>query len=476
MKQTKYLLLILFLAVACGDPIQPEPAPTPTPQPQPTVTLPTFQASFVGMEANPTMGWKEGARISVFNKTNTNLEYKFKGKEGDKTGEFEAVTTSAAAGSAISHVYAVCPYSGLHYIGQNGTLKVYFPAVLSNATGQLGEAGCTMVAVSDNTSLVFKSITGFLKVRLSGENLSVKELTLEGNNGEILSGVANVSFAPDGSITTTMDATDASSIKLSLSQAIPIGTKADNSTEFVFAIPPTTFEKGITVTGKDAAGNIFTVASSEPITVESSQSAATKRVMEVDRSVVTIEDPVFKELLVERYDRNHDGEISAEEALNVTTISIDTQNISSLKGIERFVNLRHPTPSLELLFVELSVLLESHSVDCSFALQYLFVLLSDVVVLFLEIVRQKALCRFWMMSVDNVLAVVGDGAVYRRGDGRQHPLLLRWRTALEDAVVAAAQAARLIVREVSILWRDEHVALHALTEQPVNQRVHVVSP
>ena len=26
------------------------------------------------------------------------------------------------------------------------------------------------------------------------------------------------------------------------------------------------------------------------------------------------------------------------------------------------------------------------------------------------------------------------------------------------------------------MWRDEHVALHALTEQPVNQRVEVVSP
>ncbi len=54
---------------------------------------------------------------------------------------------------------------------------------------------------------------------------------------------------------------------------------------------------------------------------------------------IYINDPVFKEYMISRFDFNGDGELSNEEALKVTEIEVTTGNISSLKGIERCSNL-----------------------------------------------------------------------------------------------------------------------------------------
>ena len=61
---------------------------------------------------------------------------------------------------------------------------------------------------------------------------------------------------------------------------------------------------------------------------------------EFDDSVVIIPDPVFEKYVLQNYDRNHDGCLSAREALVIQEIEIGTDNVSTLQGVERFVNLR----------------------------------------------------------------------------------------------------------------------------------------
>ena len=56
-------------------------------------------------------------------------------------------------------------------------------------------------------------------------------------------------------------------------------------------------------------------------------------------SLITIPDPVFKTCLIENYDSDGDGEISRNEALSVTSITVYTENITSLQGLEYFTNL-----------------------------------------------------------------------------------------------------------------------------------------
>lgn len=56
---------------------------------------------------------------------------------------------------------------------------------------------------------------------------------------------------------------------------------------------------------------------------------------------VEIPDATFKQYLTDNFDLDGDGEISYDEAWEVTQISVDSDNISSLQGIECFINLTH---------------------------------------------------------------------------------------------------------------------------------------
>lgn len=61
---------------------------------------------------------------------------------------------------------------------------------------------------------------------------------------------------------------------------------------------------------------------------------------EVDDSIVTFSDPVFEHFVLDYFDRDQDGFISAREALLITDIEIETDNVSTIQGVERFVNLK----------------------------------------------------------------------------------------------------------------------------------------
>lgn len=56
---------------------------------------------------------------------------------------------------------------------------------------------------------------------------------------------------------------------------------------------------------------------------------------------ISIPDPYFKEYLVQNFDADADGEISKNEALSVTSITVYTENITSLQGLEYFTNLNN---------------------------------------------------------------------------------------------------------------------------------------
>lgn len=55
---------------------------------------------------------------------------------------------------------------------------------------------------------------------------------------------------------------------------------------------------------------------------------------------VEFEDANFKAYIVASFDKNNDGEISFEEALDITAINVETDNIKSLAGIEHATNLK----------------------------------------------------------------------------------------------------------------------------------------
>jgi len=87
---------------------------------------------------------------------------------------------------------------------------------------------------------------------------------------------------------------------------------------------------------------------------------------------VEIGDAAFKAYLVENFDTDGDGEISIDEAAAVTAITLSTDTVSSLAGIEAFVNLEtldcrggyNGTPGL-LTELDLSSNVNLRSLNCS---------------------------------------------------------------------------------------------------------------
>lgn len=55
---------------------------------------------------------------------------------------------------------------------------------------------------------------------------------------------------------------------------------------------------------------------------------------------IIIPDPYFQEYLLANFDFDHDGSISRHEALKVMSINVNTENISSVEGLQHFENIQ----------------------------------------------------------------------------------------------------------------------------------------
>lgn len=203
--------------------------------------------------------WNADDRITIFNKNTRNKQFRFTGNDGDNGGEFEGVSDTFGTGNAVPHVYAVYPYSSSTGISDvDNTITVTLPAEQNYKEGSFGIGANTMVAVTDDDFLAFKNLCGYLRFRFYGDNITVSSIKLEGNNGEKIAGkavvTANVSVAPSVAMD---DESATTSITLNCPEPVVIGTSSTDFTEFIFAIPPTTFSKGIKVTVTDAVKGVF---------------------------------------------------------------------------------------------------------------------------------------------------------------------------------------------------------------------------
>ncbi|MBE6244862.1 MAG: fimbrillin family protein [Bacteroidales bacterium] len=229
--------------------------------------------------------WNADDRISIFNKTTTNAQYKFTGGDGDNSGGFEEVQTPKTR-AALDHIYAVYPYSSSNAINDSGSqITVNLPAQQAYRAHSFGVGANTMVAVTDGQFLGFKNACGYLRFRFYGDNVSVSSVKLEGNNGEQIAGKAYIAPVVGGVPTLSMDATATSSITMNCTEAVTLGTSSTDFTEFIFVIPPTTFSNGFKVTVTDNNGAVFEKSSSKSLTISRNkiESMGAMKVVPVNR-------------------------------------------------------------------------------------------------------------------------------------------------------------------------------------------------
>ncbi|MBR5206309.1 MAG: leucine-rich repeat protein, partial [Alistipes sp.] len=137
-----------------------------------------------------------------------------------------------------------------------------------------------MVAQSEFTQFSLKNVCGWLKVQLTGNGEKVTRLTLKGNNGEQLAGLVYVDTATaEATLATEMGSSDdnnaggnlvfddavATTLTLDCGEGVELGEK---TTAFYFAVPPQTFEGGVTVDVECNGYELMTLTTNETLTIE----------------------------------------------------------------------------------------------------------------------------------------------------------------------------------------------------------------
>lgn len=275
--------------------------------------------------------WSSDDAIAVFSGNNAASEFKLTSGANTNTAEFEG-------NAASDNMVAIYPYSIVK--GRTGsTISVTLPEVQEYVSGNIPQGSYPMAAVSDGAILPFYNLCSVLRLRMFGE-LTVKSITFTPNDASTkASGNATVNAA-DKMLTMSSDAE--ATVKLNCANGVKL---TRTSTDFLMVVPAQKYTGGFTITISTDQGEVVKAVKSD-VTLSRSVLYPVKTFeCKIDHSKdnIVFEDANFKAYMVSRHDYDNDGEISYEEALYVTKIEVNTDNISSIAGIEYMPNLQHLT-------------------------------------------------------------------------------------------------------------------------------------
>lgn len=271
--------------------------------------------------------WSSDDAIAVFSGNNAASEFKLTSGANTNTAEFEG-------NAASDNMVAIYPYSIVK--GRTGsTISVTLPEVQEYVSGNIPQGAYPMAAVSDGAVLPFYNLCSVLRLRMFGE-LTVKSITFTPNDASTkASGNATVNAA-DKMLTMSSDAE--ATVKLNCANGVKL---TRTSTDFLMVVPAQKYTGGFTITINTDQGAVVKAVKSD-VTLSRSVLYPIKTFeCKIDHSKdnIVFEDANFKAYMIKNFDTDGDGEISYEEALAITMIDVDTDNIESLAGIEHMANL-----------------------------------------------------------------------------------------------------------------------------------------
>ena len=288
--------------------------------------------------------WNADDRVSIFNKTTFNREYRFEGQDGANSGTFERVPSDKfVVSNPLNYVYSVYPYNENTSISNDGEITVYLPAEQTYREDSFGLGANTMIAITEDDELMFKNLCGYFAIKLYGDNVSVSSITLRGNNNEYLAGKATVVAQTDAAPTIQFDAANATKeLTLTCATPVTIGTTAETATTFWFVIPPTGFDNGFTIT----VDNFFEKQSTAALVIKRNilkKSAALQVIQGPPIDPIQFADESLKANLVSAFDTNGDGELSYAEAAAVTSGDAVMSAFGSIKTYKSFDEFQYFT-------------------------------------------------------------------------------------------------------------------------------------
>lgn len=275
MKRFFYIYTFLLLLAGCTK------SETNDSTPLRKLYSPKFYAAFGSSETRSYLDedmhqrWHKGDSVSVFTSL-TNQFYKFEGETGDNQGVFSAVSTGQEEGDAVyfNNNYAIYPYSYNHSITQDGTIMLTLPTDQSYAENSFAVGANPMVAVTsskDDTDLRFQNLCGFLRLRLYGDDVTIRNIEVRGHREERLAGRATVKAEYGKDPQLTMDYNDYSWGSINLhcgEEGVKIGSTPEEATDFWVVLPPTILENGFYIYLYDIHDGFYHNAVYDRFTIE----------------------------------------------------------------------------------------------------------------------------------------------------------------------------------------------------------------
>ncbi len=201
--------------------------------------------------------WNEGDKIALFYHNVGALCYVLEEGAGSTSGTF-GYSNGADGGSTIPYICGFYPYAREVKLSTDGEFSFQWPAVQAYAEDSFAPGSNPMVAVSQEPSLYFRNLGGYLVLPLWGE-ASVKSITLCGAAGEPLAGPAVAYASPYEAPYVSMGDDAVGEVVLTCKEPVTVGETEDEATEFWFVLPPTYFEEGFVITVAFADGTTFEV-------------------------------------------------------------------------------------------------------------------------------------------------------------------------------------------------------------------------
>ena len=231
-------------------------------------------------EAQKTV-WTKGDLVSVFYRSDANQKWHYQGETGERVAELTRVEAGVAT-EAMKRVVVVYPYSENYYINtETYNVQATLPAVQNYLKDSYGLDGNIMISQGEYNQFSLKSVCGWLKLQLTGDGEKVKSITLRGNNGEQVAGELYINSADATSILASdsgasdddseadgsliFEDTILTEVTLGCSEGVELGAEA---TAFYIALPPQTFDGGITVEIATTDGATMTKSTDNSIVIE----------------------------------------------------------------------------------------------------------------------------------------------------------------------------------------------------------------
>ena len=247
-----------------------------------TLTVSFEENSRVQLQNDKTV-WTAGDQVSVFYRSNANQKWEFQGETGDTYGTLKRVSSGNSPTIGFDKVVVVYPYTYNNLIeALTGNIQSYLPATQNYAQDSYGIGSSIMISSSRTNNIYMKNVCGWLKLQLTGNEV-VKYIKLKGNNGEQVAGTlfinsddATCMLATEmngaygdgsGDLDGTLIEPNDIFTEVNLDCGDGVALSAEPTT-FYIALPPQTFEKGVTVEIFAKDGTNMTKSTSNPIAIE----------------------------------------------------------------------------------------------------------------------------------------------------------------------------------------------------------------